>query len=158
MSTLAQCFEAVFTEVLAIPGVLVSGKGTRFILANTAQLHSKIQEMSDRIRSLEDALKSLHSEHSGNTDQSHPLMRTELLGIKSTVGLYSGVQANAADSLSKPINSETSRHINLYQSTTAERGSTEDSIMTTDQHPRPAQVSISYYIKAILQENDTVNN
>ncbi|XP_006462393.1 hypothetical protein AGABI2DRAFT_137096, partial [Agaricus bisporus var. bisporus H97] len=26
-------------------GVLVSGKGTRFILANTEQLHSKIQEM-----------------------------------------------------------------------------------------------------------------
>ncbi|TFK69543.1 hypothetical protein BDN72DRAFT_840268 [Pluteus cervinus] len=42
-------------------GVLVSGKGTRFILANTEQLHSKIHEMSDRIRHLEEALESQYA-------------------------------------------------------------------------------------------------
>ena len=49
--------------------------GTRFILANTEQLHGKIQEMSDRIRSLEDALQSLHAEHTINPDELHPLMQ-----------------------------------------------------------------------------------
>ncbi len=62
-------------------GVLVSGKGTRFILANTEQLHAKIQEMSDRIRHLEDAVQK--------TDSNSPLLASELLTIKSTMGLYS---------------------------------------------------------------------
>ncbi|RDB15331.1 putative transcriptional regulatory protein C1F7.11c [Hypsizygus marmoreus] len=65
-------------------GVLVSGKGTRFILANTEQLHTKIHEMSDRIRHLEEALEELQAHH--------PLLASELLGIKSTMGLYGGTQ------------------------------------------------------------------
>jgi hypothetical protein len=138
-------------KVLAIPGVLVSGRGTRFILANTEQLHSKIQEMSNRIRSLEDALRALHSQHSANADEVHPLMRADLLGIKSTMGLYSGTQANGADSPSKPTSSETSRQMDLqYQSTTMERGSIQDTVVTTDHHSGPAQVNLSYYIEAIL--------
>ncbi|KAF8628808.1 hypothetical protein AX15_003703 [Amanita polypyramis BW_CC] len=69
-------------------GVLVSGKGTRFILANTEQLHTKIHEMSERIRCLEDALdKTQPGEH-------HPLMAGHLLGIKSTVGLYNSSQSH----------------------------------------------------------------
>ena len=65
-------------------GVLVSGKGTRFILANTEQLHSK---MSDHIRNLEDALQAIHSENASHPDhqQPHPLMQPALLGIKSTI-------------------------------------------------------------------------
>lgn len=78
-------------------GVLVSGKGTRFILANTEQLHSKIQEMSDRIRTLEDALQAIHSEHASHPDQPHPLMQPALLGIKSTMGLYSAQTAPSED-------------------------------------------------------------
>ncbi|TFK39046.1 hypothetical protein BDQ12DRAFT_604911 [Crucibulum laeve] len=70
-------------------GVLVSGKGTRFILANTEQLHTKIHDMSDRIRSLEEALVKLQSQSSPDP---HPLMHPDLLGIKSTMGLYSGAQ------------------------------------------------------------------
>ncbi|KIM35920.1 hypothetical protein M413DRAFT_32150 [Hebeloma cylindrosporum] len=113
-------------------GVLVSGKGTRFILANTEQLHGKIQDMSDRIRSLEDALQALHSEHTGNANQPHPLMETELLGIKSTVGLYSGTQAGAANLSSKPATNESSRHTDSIQSTRLERDSSEDTVMVTD--------------------------
>lgn len=63
------------------PGVLVSGKGTRFILANTEQLHAKIQEMSDRIRHLEDVVQKI--------DPSSSLLASDLLSIKSTMGLYS---------------------------------------------------------------------
>lgn len=79
-------------------GVLVSGKGTRFILANTEQLHTKIHEMSERIRHLEEALEALHSQHSTET---HPLLRSEYMGIKSTMGLYGGIQAGT-DTSSTP--------------------------------------------------------
>ncbi|KAG6810784.1 hypothetical protein H0H92_010351 [Tricholoma furcatifolium] len=72
-------------------GVLVSGKGTRFILANTEQLHSKIHEMSDRIRQLEEALERCQCQ-----PQPHSLLAPELLTIKSTMGLY-GAQAGSAD-------------------------------------------------------------
>lgn len=81
-----------------IQGVLVSGKGTRFILANTEQLHTKIHEMSERIRHLEEALEALHSQHSTET---HPLLRSEYMGIKSTMGLYGGIQAGT-DTSSTP--------------------------------------------------------
>lgn len=59
----------------------MSGKGTRFILANTEQLHAKIQEMSDRIRHLEDVVQKI--------DPSSSLLAPDLLSIKSTMGLYS---------------------------------------------------------------------
>lgn len=70
----------------------MSGKGTRFILANTEQLHAKIQEMSDRIRHLEEAVQK--------TEPDSPLLAPELLAVKSTMGLYSsngGSSANAQD-------------------------------------------------------------
>ena len=86
-----------FNSIDSEKGVLVSGKGTRFILANTEQLHSKIQEMSDRIRNLEDALQAIHSEHASHPDQPHPLMQPALLGIKSTMGLYSAQAAPSED-------------------------------------------------------------
>jgi hypothetical protein len=79
-------------------GVLVSGKGTRFILANTEQLHTKIHDMSERIRHLEEALEAFHSQCS---TEIHPLLRSEHLGIKSTMGLYGGLQAGA-DASSTP--------------------------------------------------------
>ncbi|PFH47639.1 hypothetical protein AMATHDRAFT_77107 [Amanita thiersii Skay4041] len=60
-------------------GILSAGQGTRFILADTEQLHSKISEMSHRIRQLEDALAILQSTVS---DEKHPLLSEELLKIK----------------------------------------------------------------------------
>ncbi|TFY79464.1 hypothetical protein EWM64_g4544, partial [Hericium alpestre] len=65
-------------------GSLMSGKGSRFILANTEHLHEKIVQMSDRIRQLEDAVQ--HS-----LGFSHPLLSPELLHVKSTLELYNGV-------------------------------------------------------------------
>ncbi|KAJ7600808.1 fungal-specific transcription factor domain-containing protein [Mycena floridula] len=67
-------------------GVLVSGKGTRFILSGTQILHEKLGEMSSRIRSLEEALEGFQS--------NHPLLQPELLNVKSTVGLYTGSQTD----------------------------------------------------------------
>ncbi|KAG9315613.1 Choline/Carnitine o-acyltransferase-domain-containing protein [Chiua virens] len=66
-------------------GALTSGKGSRFILANTEQLHGKIIQMSDRIRQLEDALGSLQSKCASD---SHPLLNQDLLRIKNSLELY----------------------------------------------------------------------
>jgi hypothetical protein len=111
--------------------------------------------MSDRIRSLEDALQTLHSEHTDDANQPHPLMEAELLGIKSTMGLYSGTQAIAANSSSKTATNKASGHTDLDQSTRLERDSSEDTVTITDNHPHRAQASILYYIKAVLEGNDT---
>ncbi|KAF9469100.1 fungal-specific transcription factor domain-containing protein [Collybia nuda] len=60
-------------------GSLSTGQGTRFVLADTAQLHAKIGEMGQRIRQLEDALAIFQS---GVSSETHPLLRDELLSIK----------------------------------------------------------------------------
>ncbi|KZT73770.1 hypothetical protein DAEQUDRAFT_761749 [Daedalea quercina L-15889] len=73
-------------------GALTGGKGSRFILANTEQLHDKIKSMSDRIRQLEEALGQLQSQHS---TEPHPLLRQELLAIKRSPELF-GVERNGA--------------------------------------------------------------
>ncbi|KAJ7712510.1 fungal-specific transcription factor domain-containing protein [Mycena metata] len=60
-------------------GNLTAGQGTRFILADTGQLHAKIAEMSQRIRQLEEALAILQGVISS---ERHPLLATDLLSIK----------------------------------------------------------------------------
>ncbi|KAG1743311.1 fungal-specific transcription factor domain-containing protein [Suillus paluster] len=67
-------------------GALTSGKGSRFILANTEQLHSKIIQMSDRIRQLEDALETVQAKCSSDP---HPLLHQDSLRIKNSLELYS---------------------------------------------------------------------
>ncbi|KAI0942941.1 hypothetical protein AcV7_002222 [Taiwanofungus camphoratus] len=69
-------------------GSLTTGQGTRFILADTDRLHRKIAEMSDRIRQLEDALAILQS---SVTRESHPLLSSDLLKIKSGLELHSAI-------------------------------------------------------------------
>jgi hypothetical protein len=56
-----------------------------FILANTEELHAKIAEMSERIQQLEDALAYLQSSISAD---NHPLLRSDLLRIKSSAELH----------------------------------------------------------------------
>ncbi|KAF5382310.1 hypothetical protein D9757_008470 [Collybiopsis confluens] len=82
-------------------GVLVSGKGTRFILANTEQLHSKIQDMSEHIRRLEEAL-----EHSSNPSNPHPLLQPEMLNVKSTMELYGVAVPKNGPGSALPVSSE----------------------------------------------------
>ncbi|KAL5480214.1 hypothetical protein ACEPAI_1484 [Sanghuangporus weigelae] len=60
-------------------GVLTSGVGSRFILADTDKLHRKIAEMSNRIRQLEDALANAHATISRD---AHPMLAPDLLAIK----------------------------------------------------------------------------
>ncbi|KAF8630972.1 hypothetical protein AX17_005328 [Amanita inopinata Kibby_2008] len=119
-------------------GVLVSGKGTRFILANTEHLHAKIHEMSDRIRNLEEALESLQSQVS---EETHPLMATNFLGIKSTMGLYNSAQSvqerdpthdNEA-STSQSASDNTSPRLDVDGSL---RGSSEETFTTQSMEPK----------------------
>ncbi|KAI0260057.1 hypothetical protein BC834DRAFT_1013816 [Gloeopeniophorella convolvens] len=67
-------------------GSLVTGQGTRFVLADTDRLHNKITDMSDRIRQLEDALAVSHFSISRDP---HPLLQRDLLKIKSIIDLHS---------------------------------------------------------------------
>ncbi|KZT69218.1 hypothetical protein DAEQUDRAFT_669927 [Daedalea quercina L-15889] len=60
-------------------GILSAGQGTRFILADTEQLHRKISEMSERIRQLEDTVAIFQA---GVSNERHPLLRDDLLTIK----------------------------------------------------------------------------
>ncbi|KAK7690028.1 hypothetical protein QCA50_006672 [Cerrena zonata] len=73
-------------------GALTGGKGSRFILANTEQLHEKIKTMSERIRQLEEALQVLQSQISPD---EHPLLRQDLLSIKKSPELF-GMDGSAA--------------------------------------------------------------
>ncbi|KAJ7367111.1 hypothetical protein DFH08DRAFT_836580 [Mycena albidolilacea] len=77
-------------------GALQSGRGSRFILANTEQLHEKITQLSERVRLLEDGLESVSAEH--------PLLAPDLRRIKTSQELY--VPPNAAltsDASSEPV-------------------------------------------------------
>ncbi|KAG8951810.1 hypothetical protein FRC04_005502 [Tulasnella sp. 424] len=55
----------------------------RFILANTEELHEKISELQSRITDLEDALGVSHAAHSSHP---HPLLRPDLLALKTPLG------------------------------------------------------------------------
>lgn len=60
-------------------GSLTTGKGNRFILANTEVLHDKIGILSNRVRQLEDALAEAYAVYNS---ERHPLLSDELLQIK----------------------------------------------------------------------------
>ncbi|KAI0923665.1 hypothetical protein AcW1_006560 [Taiwanofungus camphoratus] len=82
-------------------GSLSAGQGTRFILADTEQLHRKISEMSERIRQLEDAIAIFQA---GVSNERHPLLRDELLTIKFGPEVRRTVdEENTRESLSKSI-------------------------------------------------------
>ncbi|TFY61761.1 hypothetical protein EVJ58_g4311 [Rhodofomes roseus] len=60
-------------------GHLTTGKGNRFVLANTEALHDKITLLSSRVRQLEDALEEAHAKASL---EPHHLLTDELRQIK----------------------------------------------------------------------------
>lgn len=64
----------------------------RFVLANTDKLHSKLLDMSKRIRQLEDALHIAHTSISPNS-YPHPLLTDEMLSIKTGVDLPENEEA-----------------------------------------------------------------
>ncbi|KAF8314689.1 hypothetical protein DL93DRAFT_2058040, partial [Clavulina sp. PMI_390] len=65
-------------------GALTTGKGNRFILANTEELHDRIEALQERITQLELGLGSLHAQ--SNAQEVHPLLTDDLLNIKTPIG------------------------------------------------------------------------
>ncbi|KIK60349.1 hypothetical protein GYMLUDRAFT_200447 [Collybiopsis luxurians FD-317 M1] len=63
-------------------GSLTTGKGNRFVLANTAELQEKIEELTARTHVLEEALTKSHALVS---PQPHPLLSDDLLQIKRSI-------------------------------------------------------------------------
>ncbi|KAG2107871.1 hypothetical protein BD769DRAFT_1630572 [Suillus cothurnatus] len=61
-------------------GSLTAGKGNRLVLANTEELHNKIEVMSARIRELEETLRQMQSEAS---DLPHPLLSDAITVISN---------------------------------------------------------------------------
>lgn len=94
--------------------------------------------MSDRIRHLEEGLQTIHSENASDPDQPHPLMQPALLGIKSTMGLYSA-QATCASG-DRPAAHVSSRTVTAPHHSPSdrqahdERSSSEDTV-TVPEHP-----------------------
>ncbi|KAJ3763088.1 fungal-specific transcription factor domain-containing protein [Lentinula raphanica] len=70
----------------------------RLVLANTQQLHDRIEQLCSRIRELESALRSAQTQLSENDE--HPLLRPELLELKfpHVVNVY----PNPTSSVSTP--------------------------------------------------------
>ena len=66
----------------------------RYVLANTDKLHSKVLEMSRRIRQLEDALQIAQLSVSSTP---HPLLSQDLLAIKTGVDVVAEKDRIAAD-------------------------------------------------------------
>lgn len=60
---------------------------SRFILANTEELHERIEALQERITSLELGLTALHAQTaSGQSGDPHPLLTDDLLNIKTPIG------------------------------------------------------------------------
>ncbi|KAH9891660.1 hypothetical protein C8Q73DRAFT_700238 [Cubamyces lactineus] len=131
-------------------GALTGGKGSRFILANTEQLHEKIKSMSGRIRELEDALGELHP--------GHALLRDELLTIKKSTELFgvdpSTPQAPAAEgnrrtefqqslpSSSSPLRDDRqSLSPSYYSGNHDDLGLPSDILQVSDKFPAPSAIT-----------------
>ncbi|KAF8878064.1 fungal-specific transcription factor domain-containing protein [Infundibulicybe gibba] len=93
-------------------GSLITGQGTRFVLADTEKLHQKIAHMSDRIRQLEDALSILHD--STHPHEPHPLLHRDLLKIKSSIELHAAVDGEESILPQQLEEQEESQYIDAF--------------------------------------------
>ncbi|KAH9989851.1 fungal-specific transcription factor domain-containing protein [Russula vinacea] len=88
-------------------GSLTTGKGNRFILANTEVLHDKIGILSNRVRQLEDSLAEAYSMYNS---ERHPLLSDELLQIKRPL------ERESRNELPSPPEAETAEAIDAVGS------------------------------------------
>lgn len=71
----------------------------RLVLANTEELHDRIEILCSRVRELEDALRTLQDTVS---DEPHPMLRNDLLQIKVPRGVLSAVNSSSSSSNTPP--------------------------------------------------------
>lgn len=84
---------------------------TSFVLADTEKLHEKILLMSDRIRQLEDAVTVLQL--SVAPREPHPLLRRDLLEVKSIIDLHVAVDEDKIRKITEPADDE-SQYIEAF--------------------------------------------
>lgn len=65
--------------------MLAFPRSCRFILANTEELHERIEALQERITQLEGGLLTLHQQ-GPHAHETHPLLADELLNIKTPIG------------------------------------------------------------------------
>ncbi|KAG1763219.1 hypothetical protein EDD22DRAFT_777289, partial [Suillus occidentalis] len=82
-------------------GSLTAGKGNRLVLANTEELHNKIEVMSARIRELEEALRNVHSDGSGLVPHS---LLSDAITVNSSDSPESSSSSNFAEQQPQPSN------------------------------------------------------
>ncbi|KAF8886430.1 fungal-specific transcription factor domain-containing protein [Gymnopilus junonius] len=78
-------------------GVLTPGRSGRLVLANTEELHDRIEQLSSRNRDLEKALRKLQGTVS---DQPHPLLGADLLKLNFQHGSSSSGPSTSSSSKS----------------------------------------------------------
>ncbi|TDL15877.1 hypothetical protein BD410DRAFT_777607 [Rickenella mellea] len=120
-------------------GSLATGQGTRSVLAATDHLHRRLSKMGERIRQLEDALAMLQSRVS---DETHPLLRDELLSLKVR---------KPEDERERQIGSGSEEFVDAFGTLSiSDKGSsmffgaaggTERLLMNDDEHPPTSQPS-----------------
>lgn len=94
------------TLIYSYIGVLTPGKNNRMILANTEQLHDRIDLIMARNRELENALRSLQDTVS---DQPHPLLlEKDRLNLKITIQQGSSSDPSTPSSSKSPSTSRIS--------------------------------------------------
>ena len=84
-------------------GSLTTGKGNRFVLASTTELHDKISELCNRVRELEDALRDSHRRVS---EDPHPLLSEELLRIKAPLERETVADKDAHKAAKEELNAD----------------------------------------------------
>ncbi|KAG8828075.1 hypothetical protein FRC19_009931 [Serendipita sp. 401] len=80
----ASCERRGLANLCLANGTLRPGKGSRYILSSTEELHSKIDHLLERSRDLEVALDASYSLHSTGT---HGLLKKDLLVEGSRLAL-----------------------------------------------------------------------
>ncbi|KAH6903168.1 hypothetical protein BKA70DRAFT_1301768 [Coprinopsis sp. MPI-PUGE-AT-0042] len=119
-------------------GSLITGQGTRFVLADTEKLHAKIAQMSDRIRHLEDALAVSHSTTS---NEPHPLLGRDLMKIKSSLELHAAVE----DEDKEPVANDDGAATFYGRSAGSERENPSGSPTPAGGQPGPSDLSQQRY-------------
>ncbi|PPQ69993.1 hypothetical protein CVT26_013281 [Gymnopilus dilepis] len=91
------CFKRMWIDLPRRLGVLTPGPKGRLVLANTEELHERIEQLSSRNRDLEKALQKLQETVS---DQPHPLLGVDPLNLNFQRGSSSSGPSTSSSSKS----------------------------------------------------------
>ena len=109
--------------------------------------------MSDRIQQLEDALALLQSSFS---TEGHPLLRSDLLRIKSSAELHRAQMPSSTLPLSPAIDEHQEYDLNVSQSSSMTGQPSHDSVHVSNGHIQPyVNHKLSAVYRKVLRSNMT---